>query len=195
MRHCRIHHNTGVGLKLQNDGLTGVFEDLEIDHNSDIAVWQNTLNMTPTYSNLRLHDNGLDAVNIPYTILNQDVLLDGSPAALNGAPIHLEGATVSAGETLTVTAGTVLKMKEGSGGLYLNGALIAEGTPTQPITFTAVSGNWAGMVAYSGSQLQLAFCDIDFAGGDYWQRAMQVSTSDALIRNCLIHHSLGISPS
>jgi hypothetical protein len=109
IRHCRIHHTLGDGIALNAQGITPLFEDVEIDHNTGWPVHQTTVAMNPIYVDLRFHDNGADVLFIGSpSNANRDVTLDGSSAAMNGAPIYWGGA-VEAGNMLTVTAGTAIK--------------------------------------------------------------------------------------
>jgi hypothetical protein len=172
-----------------------VFEDVEIDHSAVWPVHQNTISQSPTYINLDFHDNGTDALLIDGSNLDCDVTLDGSPAALNGAPIYYGGGAIYASDTLTVTAGTTVKMAI-SGNLTVDGALIAEGTPDLPITFTSQStnpqpGDWLQIHANNGSNTHLSYCKVSYSGSGGGTRAVWLSSSNVELKNCLIDHSLG----
>ena len=60
-----------------------------------------------------------------------------------GLPVVLDGGlTVPEGKTLSVAAGTVLKSADGS--LQVYGSLIADGTTSEPVTFTSLKDDSAG---------------------------------------------------
>ncbi len=196
VRHCRIHHTYGVPLDIQGVGLAPVFEDIEIDHNpGDNPLRQSTIAQNPSYTNIRLHDNGTNALIIPLSTVDRDVTLDGSPTALNGAPVLYEGGTVNIGKTLTITPGTVIKFA-GNRALTVNGSLLAEGTALLPIAFTSrnaspAPGDWASLDLKADSHVRLAYCDVSYggaAGGS--NRGINIEGSDIQVRHCRIHHTL-----
>ncbi len=75
-------------------------------------------------------------------------------AADSPIEVCVSGVTVAQGVTLTIEPGTLVQFDNGANdSIYVQGALSAIGTPTQPITFTGVvasPGSWAGLSA-SGS--------------------------------------------
>jgi hypothetical protein len=196
--HGRIHDCQGTGLFLDDPGVTPQFNDVEIDHNTGMAIVQNTISMNPSFVNMRLHDNAWDGLQLPYPgTSDRDVILDGSPAALNGAPIYLNyGVTVGAGTTLTITPGTTLKSIEGIS-VAASATLVAEGTPSDPIIFSAIqdlpaAGSWVGILANPDSTLKLSYCELAYAGRQgFWVGTLNIATSNATVRQCRIHDSLG----
>lgn len=138
---CRIHHSQDEGVRLTGAGLSPSLRNTRIEDNGGNAITQNTIDMTPSYQALTLSGNGADALVIPGGTLGRNISLDGSPAALGGAPIRLTGnTTVAASTTLTVRPGSELRF---DAGLWLQvnsgGALQAVGTASQPIVFTGAS--------------------------------------------------------
>ncbi len=196
--HCRIHDGLGTGLFMDGLGTTPRFDDIEIDHYTGAAMVQNTISMNPSLANMRLHDNAANGLQLPYPGSSSiNVTLDGSPAALNGAPIYLmHGLTVGAGTTMEITPGTVLMSSEGIS-VAATATLVAEGTPAEPIVFTTyidppVPGSWVGISANPGSTLKLSFCELAYGGRPgYWVGTLNIATSNATVRQCRIHHSLG----
>jgi hypothetical protein len=49
IRNCRIHHNAYRAVHLEGAGLSPAIEDTRIESNGEIAVYQTTIDMTPTY--------------------------------------------------------------------------------------------------------------------------------------------------
>lgn len=95
------------------------------------------------------------------------------PQALNAAS---NGQTVGAGGThvissnLNIPSGITLKLYPSSQlsfassiSLSVYGRLIANGSTSQPITFTSTSGTWQGITFNSAHNSSLQYCDITYA--------------------------------
>ena len=116
--------------------------------------------------------------------------------------------TVPQGDTLTVTAGQIVKAPFGNNNLIVNGTLNAQGTQTNPIVFTsfrddvfggdtnndgggsASNGDW-GSIQFNSTSTnnQLEFVSVLFSGG--WGNAAAVSVTGAALtlNNGLIGNS------
>ena len=192
--HGRIHDGLNTGVFLDGFGITPQLNDMEIDHYTGVGILQNKISMNPSYQDIRLHDNATNGLVIVGALTNRDITLDGSPAALNGAPIYIHpGFTVGSSTTMTITPGTQLEMIEGisvAGGA----TLVAEGTEASPIIFTTYAdppqpGSWQGILANAASTLKLSYCELAYAGqAGSW--ALQIDTSNARVNQCRIHDSL-----
>ena len=64
VRNCRIHDNASRAVHLEGAGLAPVIEDTRIESNGEIAIYQTTIDMTPTYRRLTMAGNGTDAIVI-----------------------------------------------------------------------------------------------------------------------------------
>jgi hypothetical protein len=81
--------------------------------------------------------------------------------------------TVPQGETLTIEPGVVVQFRSSSHDLFVNGALIAEGTADAPIRFTSddavkAPGQWGRIrfnEASDDARCVLAHCIVEFGGG------------------------------
>ncbi len=92
------------------------------------------------------------------------------------------GPTIPAGKTLTISPGTIVKIRPG-GGFNVYGTLIANGTAANHIYFTstrdddaavgrkpptetiaAAPGDWGGISALGGSHLQVQYCEVRYGG-------------------------------
>ena len=191
---CRIHDGATAGIYLSGVGITPTLQSVQVDHNAGLGVNQSTLDMNPTYHNLMLANNGTDAVAVASGNASHPVVLDGSPAALNGAPIILPGVGLYAGSVLTITPGTRLLMQANSTLDVYQGALNAVGTTDQPITFTSVmttphAGDWRGIVLRSAQPARLGYCDLSEAGGSTASSVLEIDTpaTQVQVNNCRIH--------
>jgi hypothetical protein len=125
--------------------------------------------------------------------------LAGSPYIVTGN-ITVQGST-SAGATLTVEPGVVVKFNSGR---YMNigsssgnpGALVAQGTAANPILFTSnqatpTAGYWSNIrfnnTADDGTSI-LEYCAIQYAGSGSLG-AVYISQASPAIRNCTITNS------
>jgi flagellar hook assembly protein FlgD len=94
-----------------------------------------------------------------------------SSRSLGPVPWFVQAAlTVPAGSTLTIGAGATIKMANAAS-ITVNGVLAADGTLSNPITFTSSSaaptpGIWSGMKFYgSAPGSRLSYATVSYAGG------------------------------
>ncbi len=193
-----------MGVFLNGAGLTPTIQSVHIaDHTNTenayrYALLQSTINMQPGYSNVTFSGNTRNAVIIGSfgEAMTRDVTLGGTNYGVT-CGYSLCQLSVPAGYTLTVQPGTVWDFGwDGyQRGLAVasGGTLIAQGTPTQPITFTSgqqTAHYWPGIWAKLGSTLRLAHCDISYAAdGNFGNGGLEIDTDDAQVSNCKIHHN------
>jgi len=193
--------------------LKGSGEDVQItdstirDHTGAVsypgvtAIYQESINMQPLYGNITFSGNTRNEVTIGgfSQPLTQDVTLGGTNfgfvCGFSSCVFH-----VPDGRTLTVLPDTALDFKPSYGIVVADGgALMAEGTPSQPITFTsrlaadgAANQQWEGLWAQAGSTLRLDHCDISYArDSNAGQGGLEINTDNAVVSNCHIHHNSG----
>lgn len=104
------------------------------------------------------------ATNVSGTISsNQTWTLAGSPYVLTGS------ATIAAGVTVTIEEGVVVQGNHQLRTLTVNGTLLANGSSSQPITFTSTTdsapGQWLGIVFGTGSTGTLKYVNARYGGG------------------------------
>jgi uncharacterized repeat protein (TIGR01451 family) len=199
-----IGHGFRAGVYLQGGGSVQITDSFVHHHNGATAypyasaIYQASLNMQPTYSNLTFSDNGRNEVTLDVnTAMTQDVTLGGADFGfLCGSSLCV--LTVPNGRTLTINPGTLLDFRAPYGIIVAaGGSLIAEGTPAQPITFTsqlAAAGDptqvWTGLWAQQESQIALTHCDISYATDtNYGRGGLEINTHTAQVQNCHIHHN------
>ncbi len=204
LRHGTITSGKSKGIYIDGDGLTPTIADLTISANQatdgrGYAIYQSSINMQPSYSALRLSGNDRDEVTIGQfnLALSQDVRLGGANFGFNcGYSLCL--ATVPQTRTLTIEPGTLLDFRSSFGiAIGDGGSLVAEGTPSQPITFTsrlAAAGDtnqyWMGLWAQSGSSLSLNYVDLSYADDtNFGKGGLEINSAAAQVRNTRIHHN------
>ncbi len=194
VRNCRIHHSSSQGVYLYGSALTPTLENLTIDNNSGAAVYQLNPDMSPIYRNLSLSNNNPNAI-----VTSGDFYAPSTwDLSQAGAPMWIDsGVTINSGGVLTVTPGSEIRFNTNALlRVFGGGALIADGTVSQPITFTSAAtnpqpGNWAALILYGGSRARLSYCDVAYAGAGNYPKALDIESSDVAVRNCHIHHNLG----
>lgn len=193
------------GIYLEGAGLTPVIEDMQVANNrasnaTGYAVYQSTINMQPDYANITFSGNDRNAVVIGAfgETMTQNVTVGGAAFGV-ACGYTVCQLSVPAGYTLTVEPGTVWDFGWDGypRGLAVanGGALIAEGTPAQPIIFTSgqeTAHYWLGIWAQQGSTLRLDHCDISYASDtNYGKGGLEINADGAEVRNCKIHHNSG----
>jgi parallel beta-helix repeat protein len=183
------------------------------ENHSDACVrYYNNDNTSVTYSNCTMKDS---QYGIYYATPNRDfaesanVTFENNIAniALAGGNVYthtweantyavLDNIYIREG-TLTLSPGAVLKFAENKYPYVNNyGNLIAEGTATQPITFTSLNGEvggWNGLRFYDGSDYNsdqhssLKHCI--FEKGNDFNLYMEYTNQPALIENCTFRNS------
>ncbi|MEI6777663.1 MAG: right-handed parallel beta-helix repeat-containing protein [Chloroflexales bacterium] len=195
------------GIYLDGTDITPVITDVQILNNigpagytlRGDAIYQSSLNMQPTFSGNSFSGNSYNQVTIDLnTAMTRTVTLGGAPYGF------LCGYTlcqwiVPSGVTLGVSPGTFLDFGPSYGiTIASGGTLVAEGTATQPITFTSTlaaanpqaNQQWIGLWAQQGSTLRLDRCDISYGSdGNFGNGGLEINTDNAQVRNCRIHHN------
>ena len=190
-----------VGIYFQGAGLAPTLQHVQVSNNAGAAsfpysnaVYQGTVNMQPTYSDLIFSGNDVDAVVISSNEpLTQSVTLGGTVFSFSCGYTDCP-VTIPTGLTLTVAPGTQLSFPAYSYRLVVDtgATLLAEGTPTQPITFTSIlttpqPGDWQGIVVNTGATARLAHCDVSYGGANSYG-GLDLSATDVEVRDCHIHH-------
>jgi plastocyanin len=201
-----IDSNTGAGIYIRGDFNTfhnqPLLQNLTIQNNGGAAIYlasgeSGNYTAFPNFQNLTFSDNGSDALNMQGTGLLFNLTMD-SLAWFNGKPILVVSYSLEPrqGYTLTLAPGTTLQFATPSGHLLaVNGStIVAEGTADHPIILSSAParmqpGAWQGVKAYVGGHLQLAYCDLSYAGSD--GMGLLIEANDVQVHNCRIHDNLG----
>lgn len=191
VRNSTVRNSGGAGIWLEGEGITPTLENVIVMGNNGFAIQQSTVNMNPTYRNVTLNGNTIDAVLLPNGTLNRNVVLDG--AGVNGKPFILDyDLFVPANTTLTLRPGTTFAFDLDNVWLRVQGGtLLAEGTATQPITFTAAyttpRPSLYRMIAIDTGSARLSHCVINSAGMNGDPGLLIQSANNVEVRDCSIY--------
>lgn len=190
MSDCRVHHGDKYGLYVDGAGITPSFTRVQLDNNADYAIRQTAMSARPIYDNLTVMDNGYDAAWISGGAIAPGLHWD---KALTGLSLHLtENTTVGEDSFLSIGPGTALTFNSG-GNLLIHGLFYAAGTPTQPITLTAASGQatgWRGIIVGGSGTMILDHCDLSLAN-TINNAQIEFRAGQGSISNCRIHSGSG----
>jgi RHS repeat-associated protein len=193
---CVVHHGVHDGVRFEGTGaLAPALRNVSIHNNAGAAIYSGA-RVSPQLQNITLAGNGLDAMQLAGGALAGDHLtLQGDE--LNGAPIVLLGDLgINAGSVVTLTPGTTLAFAAQKQISVSDGSsLIADGTPSHPITFTTASaspapGQWGRIgVGFTGANLLLDHCVVRY-GGYGGNPVVELQTDGlAQVTHCLFEHN------
>ncbi len=141
--------------------------------------------------------------NSPNAILVTGGELAGThawPPSLAEHPVHINWLTIRNEASLTLPAGTALHFGQHEA-FQVDGALLALGTPTMPITMTInsgapIAGSWQGLYFSSGSSGVLEHVTVEYAGDlDYTQQpnqtGIELHSPNVSISNVTVQHNKG----
>lgn len=203
MRYATVDSGLRTGIYFEGAGITPTLQHVQVSNNAgntswpySNAVYQDSINMQPAYSDLTFSGNDVNAVVVLWDAsspMAQSATLGGTVFSFNcgytSCPL-----TIPDGLTLTVAPGTQLSFPDDKYSLVVDAGatLLAEGMPTQPITFTSiltapVAGGWRGIVVNAGATARLAHCDVSY-GGAGSVGGLDLSATDVQVSDCHIQH-------
>lgn len=175
-----------------------------------------SLKSDPTLTNITFAGNGSQGIYILEGTLTTNALLKKrNVAGINNIAYIVHSLNIQPNAVLTLEPGVVMKFIDGRYGLYVYGALVANGTPTEKIVFTAIRddskggdtnndgsnsspgrGQWLGVIFYNSiidSLNSVKNSEIRYGGsghGGYgnWGNLI-VNNCRAKIDSCDIEHS------
>ncbi|MBX2998122.1 MAG: Ig-like domain-containing protein [Caldilineaceae bacterium] len=187
VRDCTLRHSQNAGVEIAGNDVRPLLQNTVVRNNGAAAIRQ-MVNTSPSYNGVSFSNNGVNGVVIPSGSYTVDSVLNG--AGLSGGGYVAGGNLgIEAGATLTVTANTTLAFNEAW--LWVLGHLQAEGTSTQPITFTSsaatpAAGDWY-YIQVDGSA-RLRHCTVAY-GGRGGSNMLRLYASNVHVRDCTLRHS------
>lgn len=188
--HCLISGSLGYGMVLRDDAKFNSFSSNTIQNCDKAPVWGNyienilSLNNTSTFQN-----NGMNFIQVfASSIPAYDITINKA-----SVPYYFEGGLYSNDKKITIQPGTTL-LFNGTTEFIVNysATLIAEGTETEKITFSATqkdAGWWKGLEISSTNPNKLSNCVIEYAGNSLALASLDVSYGKLSISNTQIKYS------
>jgi hypothetical protein len=162
--------------------------DNDVNDNAGQAIYYEGATIPVDIDENSLSGNGKNGVWVSGTVAESVTWEDRGYAFVS----HWNGITVAAGATLTLAPGSTIKGE--IRGITVNGALIADGTETEPITFTSINddsvdgdtdgdgsatspapGDWPGVVYPSVKNAELSYLALHYA-----ERAIDIDYLDSI---------------
>ena len=217
---CTVAYSSIYGINCNNTS-SPTISDCSIHHNGSHGIYSGNANCAPSISNCSITDNGsypihtyangIEAITGTLTVSGNnpnaisvpggsvDGLGDDTATWLDHSLPYIISANVSVSnaKTLTINPGVTLKFTTASLYFYIYGALIAEGTSTDHITFTSnqatpAPGNWRCLYFNTpDAACSLDYCDISYGGyGSNGNIYCYNSGSLVSISNCTVSNSI-----
>ncbi|GMV36949.1 MAG: hypothetical protein AMXMBFR61_14570 [Fimbriimonadales bacterium] len=132
---CIIRENEGTGLDLIIPSSLIVVNNTVFESNSDHAVLVDGFAPGLAFPGCTFSGNRTNGVYVKGFQASADSLWQGH----SGFAYLIEGAAINKGATLTLGAGTIVKMISTTTGAFINvkGSLVAQGTPQEPVYLTS----------------------------------------------------------
>ena len=193
LNHSEIRDGHVDGVVLDTPGRTPSIQNTTVSNNTNgnpddmvgLAVYQSSINMQPTYSNLTFSGNDRNKVIIwipnPDYSLTQNVDLGGAPIGF-GCGYTSCVMQIPNGISLTIQQGAILDMTTLTSGFRVlsGGALLLAGTELDPISIIR------GFVEVAfGGMADLNYCDLD--GVDSVGYGLYVRSDDVTVSDCVFH--------
>ena len=192
MENCTVRNNAGLGLSV-NAGPT--LANNTIFNNTGYPVY-----IPAAFVEGAQLTNNLFAGNLHDAVLIGNGSLDGAhtwPSWLADYEVHMSGSFwIQSSSSLTLPAGLALRFPS-STRLEMVGALVAQGTVSQPITFTAnttepVAGFWQGLEFCNGGTGTLEYVTIEYAGYAGGFAAVEIHSDNVTMENCTVRNNAGL---
>ncbi|MCB2155368.1 right-handed parallel beta-helix repeat-containing protein [bacterium] len=186
-----------AGVRIKDAPCAPTFDGLTVRRCPE-GIRQESLNMSPVYSNLTFEENDADAVACGVgSVLDvvQDVTIQGTVPLYNffGWVRVQNGYTMKIEPGVTIACGALGSAMQTNFEVYGGGVLNAQGTAEKPITITHLSddpqpGGWAHVYYYPGSSGILDHCNLTY-GGQWNSGTLRIESSDVEVLNCTIENS------
>lgn len=162
---CTVSNSLSYGIELSNDEANPSISNCTISNCSTYPLYTRANRAKDITGSMIFSGNNPDAIWVTTgTILTGQWLNHGVPWVLGDGDF-----TINAGNTLTIDPGNTIKI-DGNQQIIVRGSMMAQGTVTNPITFTSnaaipAPGNWENIYFNAVDYIsELSFCKIFYAG-------------------------------
>ena len=181
-------------LYIDSNDVTVTNSTIEYTFGTNSPIYIANVTIDPVLSNVTLTNNGADYIYVAGGTLAGDRTL--GPIGPQPAIYRASGdVTVPDGHTLTISPGVELRLSHDDDDLFVQGTLVADGTSTQPITFTrGIDSSWAALQIQPGASALLDYVTISYAGsaqGGSVPYALYINSDDVTVTNSTIEYTVG----
>jgi hypothetical protein len=188
---CYLTYSLGNGIRLINAAANPQISDCTLEYCTDYPISTYADRVKNITGNMMFNNNTLNAVYVfPQNVTTGTWLDHGVPYVI-GASFSVVDAN-----TWTISPGTTIKFN-GNYTITVNGALVANGTAADHITFTSnnatpAKGDWNRIyLSNSDAGTILNYCDISYAGSGGSGVDIRTGASNSTISNCSVQQISG----
>lgn len=199
---CTVEHNLNSGFQLTGSPAQVGIVGCTIRNNTGWAIAGARLDNLSRVLNNRGTGNGGNAVHVDNGSVNTSATVVAANG-INGVLALQAGINLPANRTLTVGAGTIFKLFNGSA-CELSGTLVTQGSSSRPVIFTSISddsvggdsnangpssgtpGQWIYVRFYSSAGAsQLVRTTFRYGGGGGWT-PLRIEDGTPSLQNCTV---------
>ncbi|HEY9166525.1 MAG TPA: right-handed parallel beta-helix repeat-containing protein [Candidatus Kryptonia bacterium] len=138
-----ISNSNDYGVRCENSSTPQIVN--VVLQNSRLDPIAMSLLSNPTFTNITFAANGSNGIDILEGTLSSNAnLAQRSIAGFTNIAYIVNGLTVAPSASLTIRPGVVIKFPSYYSGITVQGALVADGTATEPVVFTSIEDDSFG---------------------------------------------------
>lgn len=187
---CDINNSIGNGIYLNNNAANPSISNSTISDCNLYPIYTRADRVKDITGTMTFTGNTRNAIYVVAQNVNTGTWLN------HGVPYVIGGSfTVNDSETWTIDPGSELRF-HGVYAITVSGAMVANGTSAEHITFTSnqatpAKGDWNRIYFNAAESSSLTYCDFNYAGSANATIDVNASLSNVSISNCLIDNSFG----
>ena len=186
---CTLTNNNSTGIACSDPDSKPVISDCTIQDNGNYALSVYADNIKDITGSMVISGNTNNVIYVYSENIGTGTWLNHNVPYIIGGDVNVNNS-----DTLTIVAGNMIKF-ESSRRLRVYGAIIADGTNTERITFTSnaatpAQGDWYNIYINSPeSMCLLDYCDISYGGKSDGNIYIKGAGDKLTISNCNIEYS------